>query len=195
MGPSQVGGGPWKHCAAKINNTHFFIAGNDFYDGTSAPYILKEAFIVDAQDLSSLRFTPLPDMLHERSGAACGVVMPPADDDGNDVANDMAEKEVLLLVAGGSYSPTTSEMFDLKTYEWKNGPTIPDNGFSDGGYVSTMKHPLLLVGGKDKNDYLRNNIISYNRQEKTFEVLAGRLQTPRISLTAVAVETLENCGP
>ena len=121
--------------------------------------------------------------------------MPPVDDDGDDVANDMEEKELLLLVAGGLDSETTSEIFDLKKYEWKNGPTIPDNGFGYGGYVSTMKHPLMLVGGEDNNLDLRNNIISYNRLEKTFEVLQGQLNTPRHSLAAVAMETMENCEP
>ena len=68
---------------------------------------------------------------------------------------------------GGDGSDTSSEI--LQDGSWKEGPTIPGEGITEGCGVAISKEELLLIGG----EYTRNRIIKYNIKTNNWTEVAS----------------------
>ena len=71
----------------------------------------------------------------------------------------------------------------MKNNFWISGPKLPRPS-GQSGYVSDKNFPLLLVGGcTDCHIFMKfelhNDIMSYNPELNTFEILPGRLNEAR----------------
>lgn len=188
-----------EHCAATINSTHIFIAGNYL------PNTQSHAYIVKITSRNTAEITPLPPMLRDRRGAACAsTTIPPASNSNNlnkidyETVRVQVNPGLRLFVAGGydKNSRTSSEFYDFVTGEWKEGPTLP-RGFAYGGYVTytrkTVKNSncqkgFILLGGYGTNDAIMNDIMHYDGNNEVFEILPGKLETARIAFGAILVE-------
>ena len=117
----------------------------------------------------------------DRRVAACGSFTNPSSfKDGTE--------ETFLIVAGGYNSRTTTSIYSMTNQRWTPGPNLP-RGFVYGGYVSNENHPLILVGGKDENNNKRNDIMAYDKELNTFEVLPGKLKYARSQFAASGIYT------
>jgi len=171
------------HCMARVNDTHLFIVGN-FNNG-------KMAYLVDTTE-DKFIFQKLPDMISNRWRSACGSMTVPKsslDEDGDQ----------LLIVAGGTTSDcgiATSEIFSMKKYNWTEGPELP-RGFARGGMYSDEDHPLIMIGGKDVfhdgGCNITSDLMTYQRESNTFEVLPAKLDLPRYEFAATGVFDDEDC--
>jgi len=159
------------HCMAKINDTHFFIAGSSFTENT--------AYLIDTQE-NDFIYTKLPLMNEYRYGAACGSWI------------DEESGDQLLIVAGGNYDAAdTSEIFSMKKYEWVNGPYLPYK-VEGGGYFSDQQNPLIMVGGM--NGFLKeSSLMAYQKETDSFEILPAKLKIGRWRLAATGVYDNEDC--
>ena len=167
-----------QHCSSKINDTHFFVAGNKYGTQTAA-YLVN----VDENNADLYHFTKLPNMRHQRYGAACMTMM------GSDLGDDK------LLVAGGYRfdSFTTTEIYSLKTSHWDDGPQLP-RGFYMGSYVQyPISNDFMLIGGKDDSGTIFDNIMRYNQENGEFELMPVNLESGRWSFGATLVYIKDEC--
>ena len=188
------------HCLGKINETHFFVAGNSYNE--------HMAYIFDATHLPDLNYIQLPPMLKGRYAAACGfvsgvgpVVSDKGPDDVNggydgDTDNDVAGNGIIVVAGGVTYEDygyrSSSEYFSLDTFQWTNGPDLKYKiGWM--GSTSTRDHPMLVVGGYDPDFGRRKEILSLNTEQQKFEFLPGQLQIGRDAFGMVAFQTEEIC--
>lgn len=165
------------HCIARVNDTHLFIVGN-YNNG-------KMAYLVDTTE-DKFIFKKLPDMISNRWRSACGSM---TDEDGDQ----------LLIVAGGTTSDcgiATSEIFSMKKYNWTEGPNLP-RGFARGGMYSDDDHPLIMIGGKDVFQdggcNITSDLMTYQKESNTFELLPAKLDIPRYEFAATGVYDDEDC--
>ena len=171
----------YSHCISKINDTHFFIAGNG-----KDPKNAKIAYIVRVEDEDFI-FTPLPSMNIGREASACGTLIYNSGD------KQQTETDTVLIVAGGEYSPMTIETYSFENDTWTFAGNLP-RGFKRGAYitaVSDMSHPLLLIGGMDEKDSLRDDFmeLKYENGSLKVEVLPGKLDITREYFAATALYT------
>lgn len=162
------------HCSSRINETHLFIAANH--------YNLQSAYIVDVSS-DEFGFTKLPPMQKYRYMPACGSLV--------ETSKSLSSPGHLLIVAGG-YDVVDSELFSMVRNEWIQGPRLP-RAYSSGGYFTTEEHPLMVIGGKDKNGNYRNNVITYRPESNTFETMPGKMSNARGYFAATPQETDEDC--
>ena len=177
------------HCIATINSTHLFMAGRIGFNHSA-----NSAYIVDTR-CSDFNFIQLPNLNHDRAAPACGVI------NNVRVESGVTSTETILIVAGGRFrwhkrNSKTTETFKL-TGDWtegwdKRGPKLP-RPFYQGGYVSNSQHPLILVGGVNETNDLMDDIMEFNYEENKFQLLPGRLRTPRRFFAVTGVETDEDC--
>ena len=168
------------HCTAKVNSTHIFIAGNGYWDGYK-----HNAYLVDTS-ANPFAFTKLPPMLHSRWASACAVI---------DVPNEHHEISAgsRLFVVGGWDYPSSSEMYIISEDRWINGPDLPRD-FSAGGYVTYPdERGFILVGGSTIFAELKDDILRYNMELNSFEVLPGKLQIGREYFASMLIETENPC--
>ena len=78
------------------------------------------------------------------------------------------------IIAGGDFAgeKTSTEVFDKNRQEWIMGPKLK-RPFSDGGYVSTDNH-FILLGGRYYDQKFKN-IMGYNDLTEEFEILENEL--------------------
>ena len=167
-----------QHCSARINDTHFFMAGN-YYQQQIDAYIVR----VDDNDIDKYHYTRLPSMHHQRYGAACMVI------------NGTDKNDIRLLVAGGYRfdSFTTTEIYSLDTHSWQDGPTLP-RGFFYGSYIQYPNGgDFVMMGGKDDSGVIFDDFMIYNRDSGKFEVMPGNLETGRWSFAATLVLVRDDC--
>merc|ERR1712150_422491 len=167
------------HCISRINDTHLFIAGN-FNNG-------KMVYLVDTT-MDEFIFKKLPDMTSDRWRAACGSMIAPK-------SSTSEDEDQLLIVAGGTTSDfgiATSEIFSMSKYSWTEGPTLP-RGFARGGMFSDEDHPLILIGGKDVNSTITSDMMTYQKESNTFELLPAKLNLPRYEFAATGIYDDEEC--
>ena len=119
----------WGHCVVKLNSSHVFIAGGnlDYYGQVSnASYIYSK----------DTGFVEVPPMTRERCGHACGL------------------HGGKIIAAGGfdnqddDTTKGTSEIFDLETLEWSEGPSL-DPQKVIGGKIVSLEDKTILIGNKD----------------------------------------------
>jgi len=162
------------HCAVTMNDTHIFVAGNH--------YDTKTAYIVNIRD-DPFVFHSIPLMPNQRYGAGCGSLV----DRSFRYSN---KEETFLIVAGGRGKDhetlTTSSIYSMTLNMWMEGPTLP-RGFAYGGYVTDNHYnSFLLVGGMDGNS-VKGDIMAYQEDTNTFEILPGKLKIPRRDFAATAL--------
>ena len=166
------------HCSSRINDTHFFIAGN-FYGTQTQAYIVE----VDEKSVDTYKYTKLPNMKQERYGGACMTM------------TNSANGEVKLLVAGGYRfgSFTTTEIYSMQTKEWINGPHLP-RGFLFGSYVQyPSSKDFVMVGGKDDSGVIFDNFMRYNQNSEQFELMPANLESARWDFGATLVMIDDDC--
>ena len=117
-------------CATKLNETHVFFAGGN--DGVATR---RDAYILDS---GSWTWTRLPDMRRERYRVSCGKA-------GNKI-----------YVVGGDPNQDSSEVLDLDTLEWSEGPGVPtaSGKFWASPQPYQMADTFRLVGGYDGDTWL-----------------------------------------
>jgi len=170
------------HCMSVLNETHIFIAGGDW-----SP---KSPYFVDIS-LNPFKFTKLPPMLENRSGAACGTVA-------WGFSSDSKTANFLVIVAGGTdYSSTTgtsttSEFYSEMDGVWVNGPILP-RGFVKGGYFSTKYYSLVMIGGQDENYKSRSDVMIMGNYMDAIGYLPGKLELPRIEFATMRIDSDEEC--
>ena len=170
------------HCAAKINSSHIFVAGNGHWDGYK-----YNAYIIDVTT-TPFTFEKLPSMLHSRWGSACASVnLPNSMVDGNDEDNTM------LMVVGGWDHPSWTEMYSFSENRWIDGPTLPRD-FSAGGYVTYPDdRGFVLIGGSTLFLEFCDDIMWYNIDLNSFEILPSKLKQGREYFGAMLVEKEDPC--
>ena len=167
------------HCSAIINKTHVFMAGS-VYNG-------KVAYIVNVAT-EPFGFSPLPPMFRDRYGAACGTIL-------STPKSNLSSTKYLLIVAGGYgdvHSVTTSEAFSTSTNSWIQWSNLP-RGYKNGGYLTTEEHPLIMVGGLDEHGNAQADVMTYQHENKTFEMLPGKMSTAREQFVTTTRQTEEDC--
>jgi hypothetical protein len=159
------------HCMAQINKTHLFVAGSDYNE--------KMAYIVEMTPQT--KFHKITDMNEDRyKGAACGSFTNPSS------FKDGTEETFLIVAGGGYYGSTTTSIYSMANQTWTPGPDLP-RGFFSCGYVSNENHPLILIGGLDEHNNKRNDIMAYDKELNTFEVLPGKLNVARYGFAASGI--------
>ena len=147
------------------------------------------AYIVKV-DVEPFMFTKLPPMLEERRYAACATII------NHSPTTTMLNGNTQLMVAGGDFSTstkTTTELYSLDAGIWKYGPVLP-RGFWYGGYINTHSiYPMIMVAGVDEDGNYRSDVMAYDPTTNEFKFLPGKLQTPRVGLTVIGMETEEEC--
>eukprot|EP00094_Tigriopus_californicus_P006431 TCALIF_06193-PA protein Name:"Similar to kel-10 Kelch repeat-containing protein kel-10 (Caenorhabditis elegans)" AED:0.19 eAED:0.75 QI:33/0.5/0.33/1/1/1/3/0/228 len=146
----------------------FVVGGND----GSLP--VKTVYIYD---FSTDEWTAQPPLKQVRSWAFCGSV---TDSESGSVTE--------IVVAGGTFQTkplATSEIFDLKTKSWRQGPSLPTPIFS--GASVNHDQSFILVGGSDGVN-ARDELLTYDPELKEFVVLAAKLRKPRQDHVAIIVE-------
>ena len=167
-----------QHCSSRINDTHFFVAGN-YYGAQTDAYIVN----IDPDTVDQYHYKRLPNMRHQRYGAACMTM------------RDSTDGDVKLLVAGGYRfdSFTTTEIYSLQTHKWKDGPLLP-RGFFYGSYVQYPdEKDFVMMGGKDDSGVIYNTFMRYNKGSDQFELMPGSLESGRWSFGATLVLTTDSC--
>jgi len=66
-------------------------------------------------------------------------------------------------------------------------------GFMYGGYLSNEEHPLIMIGGVDENGNSVTNIMEYQREFNTIEILPGKLNTARKNFGVSGMYNSEDC--
>ena len=156
---------------AKINNTHFFIAGSSFTENT--------AYLINTEG-NEFIYSKLPLMNEYRYGAACGSWIDEENDD------------LLLIVAGGaSDAADTSEIFSMNNDEWSKGPNLPYR-VEGGGYISDDQNPLIVIGGMDF-PLKMSSLMAYQKETNSFEILPAKLEIGRWRLAATGIYDNEDC--
>jgi len=169
------------HCSANINSTHVFIAGNGYWDQYK-----YNSYIVDTTT-TPFSFTKLPPMLHARHGAACATINLIDDKSKNKIDTER------LFVVGGWDHPSWTEMYSPSEDKWIEGPELPRD-FSAGGYLSYPDdRGFILIGGTTLLYEFRADIMQYNVELNTFEILPGKLKVAREYFGAMLIETDEPC--
>jgi len=167
-----------EHCLTRMNNTHIFLGGGY--------YNRKMAYIVDTSE-EPFTFTTLPDMSEDRDHAACGSFR-------KNLPNKSGAEEIFIVIAGGynGNGLASTEIFSTVTNKWIDGPTLP-RGFEAGGYFSDSQHPLIMVGGRDENGVTRSDVLSYQKDSNTFELLPGKMVIPRSYFPVTGIYDEEAC--
>jgi len=163
------------HSICKVNSTHLFMTGSS-YDG-------KMAYLVNTLDPDKFEFHRLPPLLSYRYAASCGTIIRPS--------SSFSASSVEVIVAGrygADESKSTSEIYSFETNEWRKGPHLPRD-FYYGGYVSNLEQPLILAGG----NLGLTDIIAYQMDTNIFEILPGKLDTPRRSFAMSGIVSDEDC--
>ena len=125
------------------------------------------AWILDGERRT---WTRLPDTLERRSGPACGLLQ--------------NAKGRFIVVAGGFNSGTT-EILNLDTLEWSEGPNLPRSSNYGGSIVSVMNgQELILIGGYDST--ATGEILRMNSSMTSWEH-AGALDYLRFNAVAMSV--------
>ena len=167
-------------CIVKINDSTFFISGLDLHIG---PIFYLIEFDGTNATVSKLPQSPVKSFWFH----GCGFYTSSKGENGLE--------EIFLVIAGGSdehgKSLDTTSIYSTKSNSWISGPTLP-RPFRGGGYVSDETFPLLLIGGcADCEGSLMttyNDIMSYNPDLNTFEILPGKLNTARAAFAASIVQ-------
>jgi len=168
----------YRHCAVKVNATHVFIGDGD----------MKFAYMVNVSQ-QPFEFTSLPGMKYLRNDAGCGFIMMKNGVEGG-VASEVNE-EPAVIVAGGSPSPSTSEIFLLEKNQWMEGPALP-RGFKYGGSVNPDEQTLIFAGGEDEHGNRRSDIFKLDVVTMKFVSLPGKLK-PRSKFAMTWMMDDEQC--
>ena len=168
------------HCTVRIDDSRVFIVNgyDENYEGIS------NAYIVDTSS-SPFTFTEMSSLTHARSQAACGIIS--------------YQNSLAIVVAGGGFGHTTqtTEVYRISNGDdasntWEPGPALP-RGFSNGCHINDGINNLALIGGFDEVGNVRDDMLGYNPSSEQFEVLPGRLRTPRYGCTAVQLDYNTSC--
>merc|ERR1719449_363561 len=132
-------------CMVKISNKEGFLLAIPKFETATTNF----AWILDGENST---WTRLPDALEKRSGPACGLLQ---DSTGR-----------FIVVAGG-YKSSTSEILNLDTLEWSEGPQLPNDVYG-GSMVSVMDgQELVLIGGFEST--ATGQILRMNSSMKSWE--------------------------
>ena len=158
-------------CMVAIDDDRVFVSAIPKYEAAST----NLAWIFNRKDKS---WTQLPNTREKRYGPSCGYL-----------DSDLGPS--IVLAGGWGISATTTEILNLDSKKWTNGPKMKDNAFG-GTMVSLVdEKELLLLGGYTSEALPR--VLKMNSSMASWEK-AGVLKTPRYSSVAIAVP-VENLPP
>ena len=125
----------------------------------------------------------LPDSTHSHSSGVCGTVTS---------TNGTQE----LVFVGSSNQGEKLDIFNMESYEWRQGSPIPGVGSSNYQSVALAQHSsgsFFLVGGWDGN--FLDKIFKFNHETYEWEELPVPLDSPRDSASPVVVPAdFGTCG-
>lgn len=126
------------HCMTKLNNTGFLVGGWTEMNGLR--YVTNETWIYEGRNFSQKADIPIKRFSH-----SCAVL-------GN---------QIFVVGGQGQYSGLlkSTQIFDLATSQWTNGPDLPVP--TTGGQLVNIQGTLLFIGGEIGDASLRhttNNI-------------------------------------
>ena len=146
-------------CHAVINDTHAFVA-----DLGGLTYAYDSAFEY---------FYELPDPRVSRTAAACGVI----------------PKTGEYLLAGGfdeeGNGLNSTEIYDPRTYEWREGPELPEVAFG-GQLFSYGEDSLVWAGNSNRNvvfQLIGNGWVERTEKLKSWRKYAGVTKIPEDKIT------------
>ena len=177
---------PYQQCIVKINDGTFFMSGLDLMQHPfRAPKLIFYLVKFDGMNATFSKLPQSPIISYGSHG--CGFY--------TSSKGQNSLEDTFLVVAGGfdeNYkSSNTTSIYSTQSNSWISGPTLP-RPFAAGGYVSDETFPLLLIGGCSDCDGIQyttyNDIMSYNRDLNTFEILPGKLNSARVWFTASIVQ-------
>ena len=177
--------GTRRPCIAKINDSAYFLSG--WYGQFRGEL---RFYIVNFDGLNaSFSMIPQPqiDSTMAKGQGGCGSFTSSNLIDGS--------LDTFFIYAGGidylANGRDETVIYSIKSNSWIAGPKLPRRSGLF-GYVSDQNFPLLLIGGCSYcnfNDHitLHNDIMSYNLESNTFEILPGRLSVARVHMAASIV--------
>ena len=150
-------------CIARISDDEAFVTAIPRGEDTETNF----AWIFNMKTNTWQR---IDNTLQKRSGSACGFIQ--------------TNSGRFVVLTGGS-DTTSTEILNLDTLAWSNGPNLPFNGQVQGASMVSASQELLLIGGNTKTDVL-GNILRMNSSMSSWDNV-GQLQNPRFYAVAMAV--------
>ena len=153
----------------ELNDTHVFLSGG--YDGSSQ---IKSTYIFS----DKRGWQKMQDLSVARDDHACALV----------------DEHTVLVVGGhGSGAGNTTELFDLTTEEWREGPPLPSSSnearmftadgqtYHIGGWKSSVKIYLLHQVSEFWWEWKESGSGKLSEEKTEFDVLAVKVNECRIS--------------
>ncbi len=162
----------WFHCMVEINSTTIMvIAGAQNGTYTYGNYSAVQTFLLEnGKD----HWIEGPPLLSGRHAHSCGRIRQ---------SSDISQMSVIVVGGRASEEMISTEILDLETFEWRQGPDLP-YGISCSVLVEEPSGSVILIGGQSQQGIARNVTadifrLAHAGEGAEWELLPQKLQFAR----------------